>query len=422
MEPKNKEITALERINTRSNNTEGYIETDLGVLPDEWDVVELKDVCFKTKNIDPRKSPNNNFKYVDVSSVCRDSLKIREYNDIVGSEAPSRARKLIKTQDVIFATVRPSLKRIALVTSEFDGEVCSTAFCVLQANQNLIDPKFLFFAVMCDDFVDKVASHQRGSSYPAVSNKDIMGGKIPLPPVKEQKKISITLSTLQRTIEKTDTVIEATKSLKKSIMKYLFTYGPVSVVGAENVVLQESEIGFVPDDWEVKDLVNVATLQRGKDLPKKNMVKGSYPVIGSGGIIGYHNKLICNGPGVITGRSGSIGNLTYVEEDYWPHNTGLYVKNFHNNNPKFIYYLLNLLNFKKYATGVSVPTLNRNFVHSLLMPSPKLSIQNEIASMLSTVDQKIEAEQNKKDTLQKLFKTLLDNLMTSKIRVNDLEV
>ena len=146
-----------------------------------------------------------------------------------------------------------------------------------------------------------------------------------------------------------------------------------------------TELGALPKEWGVKTLVDIATLQRGKDLPKQNQIPGPYPIVGSSGIIGCHNRCVCAGPGVITGRSGSIGKLIYVEKDYWPHNTCLYVKDFHANNPKFIYYLLHLLDFKKYATGVSVPTLNRNSIHSALLPIPPLPEQHRIAAVLSAV-------------------------------------
>lgn len=180
MEPANRDLTDLKRSITGLNNTECHIGSYC-MLPDEWDLVELKDVCLKTENVDPKNNPDSNFKYIDVSSISRESLKIIKYNNILGAEAPSRAKKQIKSQDVIFATVRPSLRRIALVASELDGEVCSTAFCVIRANHDLIDPKFLFYAVSYDDFVNRVASQQRGSSYPAVSNKDVMDEKIALP-------------------------------------------------------------------------------------------------------------------------------------------------------------------------------------------------------------------------------------------------
>lgn len=173
-----------------------------------------------------------------------------------------------------------------------------------------------------------------------------------------------------------------------------------------------TELGALPEGWGAKTLVDVATLQRGKDLPKQNQISGPYPIVGSSGIIGRHNRCVCAGPGVITGRSGSIGKLIYVEKDYWPHNTCLYVKDFHANNPKFIYYLLHLLDFKKYATGVSVPTLNRNSIHSALLPTPPLPEQHRIAAVLSAVQDAKEKAGAVIAAAKSLKKSLMRHLFT----------
>jgi len=245
--------------------------------------------------------------------------------------------------------------------------------------------------------------------------------KIPLPPFQEQKNIALVLSKIQDAKEKTEAVLNSLKELKKSLMKHLFTYGAVSFEEADKVKMKETEIGEVPDHWVIKKMIDFATFQRGKDLPKSKQRDGNYPVVGSGGVIGYHDKFVCEGPGLVTGRSGSIGTLTYVEGRYWPHNTGLYAKDFHSNHPKYVYYFLHSFNFKKYATGVSVPTLNRNFIHSELVKVPPVTEQEHIASILSAVDAKIGTEEMTKESLNQLFKSMLCNLLSAKIRVNILE-
>jgi type I restriction enzyme S subunit len=122
--------------------------------------------------------------------------------------------------------------------------------------------------------------------------------------------------------------------------------------------------------WETRPLGDVATLQRGFDLPTRRRVNGDYPLVSSSGVIDSHNESAVRGPGVVTGRSGSIGNIFFVEEDYWPLNTVLYVKDFHGNEPRFVFHLLNYFDLKRFATGTGVPTLNRNFVHDELVDVP----------------------------------------------------
>lgn len=133
----------------------GYSQ-EINGFPDNWRIVRVEDAVEKTKHIDPRRTPTSYFKYVDVSSVSNDRLAVESFTEYKGEEAPSRARKVIRTGDVIFATVRPYLKRIAKVPDNLDGELCSTAFCVLRAKQKFLDPDFLYFAVCYDPFVLRV--------------------------------------------------------------------------------------------------------------------------------------------------------------------------------------------------------------------------------------------------------------------------
>ena len=119
--------------------------------------------------------------------------------------------------------------------------------------------------------------------------------------------------------------------------------------------------------WVEKPLGEVCTLQRGFDLPKKCRNSGAVPLIGASGKLDQHDVPKALGPGVVTGRSGSIGQVFYIENDFWPLNTTLYVKNFHGNYPKFIYYLLSSFNLARFSSGAGVPTLNRNSVHQELV-------------------------------------------------------
>lgn len=134
--------------------------------------------------------------------------------------------------------------------------------------------------------------------------------------------------------------------------------------------------------WEKKKLVDVATMQRGFDLPTQNRIGGDVPIVSSSGISDSHNKSVVQGPGVATGRSGSIGNVFYIEKDFWPLNTVLYVKDFHGNDPRFIFHLLNNFDLKRFASGSGVPTLNRNFFHDEYVTIPPLLEQKQIVRIL----------------------------------------
>ena len=131
-------------------------------------------------------------------------------------------------------------------------------------------------------------------------------------------------------------------------------------------------------------------LQRGFDLPKHSRDEGEYPVIAATGIHGSHSEFKVNPPGVVTGRSGSLGEVVFVERPYWPLNTTLWVKDFKENQPRYVYYFLKTLDLKRFNSGAGVPTLNRNHLDTLVVKIHDRQNQQKIASILSAYDDLIE--------------------------------
>ncbi len=155
------------------------------------------------------------------------------------------------------------------------------------------------------------------------------------------------------------------------------------------------------ETWEEVTLGDLVTFQRGHDLPKKDMQQGEYPVVGSNGIIGYHNECKAEGPGVTIGRSGNLGEPFFADSDFWPHNTTLYVKKFHQCNPRFVYYFLKTLRLARFNAGSAVPTLNRNHIHTIPISVPRsVQEQKAVAKILSDLDSKIEVNHQMNQTLE----------------------
>jgi type I restriction enzyme S subunit len=165
--------------------------------------------------------------------------------------------------------------------------------------------------------------------------------------------------------------------------------------------------------WQLKKLGCVSTLQRGFDLPSSDRIDGRYPIISSGGISGYHNEAKVKGPGVVTGRYGSIGVVFFAESDFWPLNTTLWVKDFHGNYEKFIYYLLSSLNFKKFSDKTGVPGVNRNDLHKIKVHLPSVNIQKKIVFILTTWEQAIEKTEQLIAAKGKQYLWLLSNLISN---------
>lgn len=178
----------------------------------------------------------------------------------------------------------------------------------------------------------------------------------------------------------------------------------------------------LPEGWVLKQIKDVAPLQRGFDLPASKVVSGKYPVCYSNGIANYHNEFKAEGPGVFTGRSGTIGNVFYVKENYWPHNTSLWVTDFKGNDRKFVYYLYQQVKLDRFNAGTGVPTLNRNDVHVHKIPIPKSAVeQQKIASILSTWDKAIELKEKLIEQKKEQKKGLMQKLLTGEVRLPGFE-
>lgn len=158
--------------------------------------------------------------------------------------------------------------------------------------------------------------------------------------------------------------------------------------------------------WTEALLGSQINLKRGYDLPSRSRTDGKFPIFSSSGISGYHNENMADGPGVVTGRYGTIGKVFYSEGPYWPLNTTLYVQNFKGNAPKFVYYFLQQLDWEKYSDKSAVPGVNRNDVHQELVSFPAEPEQKAIASVLSSLDDKIDLLHRQNKTLEAMAETL----------------
>ncbi len=177
----------------------------------------------KTENKNPKKDfPERLFKYIDIASIDSFSKKIVETKEIMGKDAPSRAKQLIKFKDILVSTVRPNLNSVALVPNELSNQICSTGFCVLRADDKNFLSEYLFFIVKSDYFVNELVKKCKGANYPAVSSNDILDLKIPLPPLSLQQKFASIVEQVEKLKEKQKKSKKEIDDLFDSLMQNAF--------------------------------------------------------------------------------------------------------------------------------------------------------------------------------------------------------
>ncbi|MBN2548707.1 MAG: restriction endonuclease subunit S [Anaerolineales bacterium] len=161
-------------------------------------------------------------------------------------------------------------------------------------------------------------------------------------------------------------------------------------------------------EWKTTTIGEQVTLQRGIDITKVQQRPGKIPVVSSGGISSYHDTAYAKAPGVVLGRKGTIGTVFYIQDDYWPHDTSLWVRDFHGNNPRFVYYFFKSISqdLASLDVGTANPALNRNHVHPIAVQWPELSDQHAIARILGALDDKIELNRRMNRTLEEMAQAI----------------
>ncbi|HET7475930.1 MAG TPA: restriction endonuclease subunit S [Dermatophilaceae bacterium] len=170
--------------------------------------------------------------------------------------------------------------------------------------------------------------------------------------------------------------------------------------------------------WRPRMLSDVVSLQRGHDLTWRQRRPGSVPVMGSAGVNGTHDRALAPGPGVVLGRSGaSFGTAHYVDRDYWPHNTALYVTDFHGNDPRYVFYLLSSIDFSRHNSGGAQQSLNRNFIASIELDVPEYDEQCRIAAALDDASDRIAAIEVSIAKKQAVKQGMMQQLLTGRTRL-----
>lgn len=273
-----------------------------------------------------------------------------------------------------------------------------------------------------------------GRSAQAGFNKDGLSViPLPIPPKPEQRLIASFLSALDDKIDLNRRMNETLEAMARAIFKDWFVdFGPVraKAEGRQPPSLAPDIAALFPDalddedkpvGWQALSLGRVCQLKRGYDLPTAQRESGPYPVVSSSGCSGAHSSFMAQAPGVVTGRYGTIGEVFFVEENFWPLNTALYVHDYKNNQPRFVYYMLRCVDFTRYSDKGAVPGINRNHLHEHTVVCAPPPIQNAFVQTLRPFWEKQRANQAESDTLTALRNLLLPKLMSGEIRIRDAE-
>ena len=376
-----------------------------------WEIKTLGEILQKTETINPLQLPETEFNYVDVSSVSNTTFEIEQTQFLKGKDAPSRARRLIKENDVLFATVRPTLQRIAIVPEHLNNQVCSTGYFVLRP-KNEINHRFVFYWLFTNDFMEQMENLQKGASYPAVTDAEVRAQKIPIPILLEQKRLVTLL----------DEAFESIATAKANAQQNLKNARALFESHLNEVFTKRGE------GWEVTTLDKISTNLDNKRIPitKDVRTSGEYPYYGASGIVDYVADYIFDGDTLLISEDGAnlLARSTpiafSVSGKYWVNNHAHILKFDEMATQQFVEFYFKNIKLDDYITGAAQPKLNQRALNSIPIPIPKsIEMQSKIVCGMKSVQeesQRLEVLYSRKiAALDELKKALLHRAFSGEL-------
>lgn len=279
-----------------------------------------------------------------------------------------------------------------------------------------LDQGFLRCLISSAYFSNYIQPIVTGVNVPHISGKQIGDFKIPVLPLATQQKIAAILSAYDDLIANNQRRITLLERLAEDIYREWFVR--LRFPGYNQIKIERG----VPQKWAQRRFGDFCMLKRGYDLPDSAIEPGPYPVIASTSIKAHHKFFKTMPPVITTGRSGSLGDVLYVNAKAWPLNTALYVKDFCGNSPFLIFYTLKNMGLENFNAGAGVPSLNRNHLNGISMVVPPPAIQTAFDAKLSPIFKLKEGLEKKVELLKATRDALLPRLISGKLNVDGLDI
>lgn len=403
---------------------------DQWTLPDGWDWVPLHSVAADTGRRNPETAPDESFRYVEISSVDNETgtIKLEKVRSLQGRDAPSRARKIIETHDIIFATTRPYLKNIALVSESLHSQICSTGFCVIRARSHRADPKYIYYACRSDFFVNQLIPKQRGASYPAVTDGDVFESELPIPYPNDPVR---SLATQRRIVTRIEALFDELREMRRLH----------ETVEADTERLMEAVLGDmfpnpqndIPSLWSVETVGNISEkpqygytqsaeaapigpkFLRISDIQNGEVDWDSVPYCESDA--STLEKYRLRSGDIVFARSGATTGKTFLVKDPPEAVFASYLirLQIHGKaSPEYVYWFFQSPYYWRQIQprGAAQPNVNASILSELKVPIPaRERVQDQIVSHLNQMSEEVKAIQaihrQDKELLEQLEQAIL---------------
>jgi len=428
-------------------------KSPFGPIPRHWTVARLRDLTSKIgSGATPRGGEKaylqkrQNYALIRSQSVHDRYFDTSSVSFITDDQAHSLRNAEVKDGDILLNITGDGVTfaRSTIVPNRVLPACVNQHVAIVRPVPTLADAQYLMSFLASPEVKSYIEGFNAGGSRRAITKGHIESFEIPLPPLAEQEAIGSILSSLDGKIELNRRMNETLEAMAQAIFRDWFVdFGPTrrKLEGATDPLtimgglVQDDDRAQaladlfpaalddqgLPEGWSFKPLDESLVLQRGFDLPKFSRTDGLYPVIAASGPSGTHSEFKVVAPGVCTGRSGVLGNVFYVQQDFWPLNTSLWIKAYPNATPIYAYFLLREIDLLALNAGSAVPTLNRNHVHNRPTVTPPMTVVSAYTRIAELLMVKSDQAAKECEALAATRDLLLPKLMSGEIRLSEAE-
>lgn len=417
-------------------------QAEIGLIPEDWEVKSLGDSVDILRGGSPRPIENylttnaDGINWIKIGDVKPNDKYIRKTEEKIIPEGKSRSREVKKGDFILSNSMsfgRPYI--LAIDGCVHDG------WLTIQKYAETFDKEFLYYLLGSDEVFNQYVQMAAGSSVQNLNKDKVTDLQLKIPPLPEQQRIAKALSDVDALISTTEKLIQKKKNIKQGAMQNLLTgkkrlpgFGDkqtdlfvpngthtkeVKDVSPEQIRLsakmKQTELGEIPEDWEVKTLGEMLKIGHGKDY--KNLKSGNVPVYGTGGYMTSVNDFLYEGETVCIGGKGTIDKPQYHSGKIWTVDTLFYTYDFKSLNPKYLFYKFCLIDWLSMNEASGVPSLTAKNIEDIQITIPTEEEQTTIANVLSSMDKEIETLNTKLEKYRNLKIAMMQQLLTGKIRL-----
>ena len=383
---------------------QGYKQTEIGVIPENWNCVRFGEKVKIYRGGSPRPIQNyittssNGVNWIKIGDVGENDKYIHSTQEKIIPEGVSKSRE-VHVGDFILSNSMSFGRPYIL---DIDGCI-HDGWLTIQDYKNTFATEYLYYLLSSDQVYQQYLSMAAGSSVKNLNKDKVSALNVIYPNIPEQNRIAEALSDVDSMISSLEKLIAKEKAVKQGAMQELLT-------GKKRLP------GFI-GEWRKCKLKDVLTVGHGQSQHAIEDVNGKYPILATGGIIGRANSYLYDQPSVLIGRKGTIDKPQYMETPFWTIDTLFYTKISTNYHAKYIFYVFCLIDWLDYNEASGVPSLSASVIENIDVIIPELREQVAIASILCDIDNEIESLEQKLSKTRQIKQGMMQQLLTGKIRL-----